>query len=83
VARALGWVGFFLHLVMGVWYAFSGLVAPAWAVVVLMAIWVLITVATWRLLRGRPALVLAVPVADLAIWLALVTAGGAFLNWSA
>jgi hypothetical protein len=83
LALAAGWLGFALHLMMGVWYAESRLVAPIWGVLVLLALWALLTVAAWRLLRSRPTLVLVVPVADAALWLAVVSAGDALLGWTA
>ena len=83
VSRGFGWLGFGAHLLMGVWYAASGLVAPGWAVVALLTIWVFLTVTVWRLLRTRPLWTLGVPVLDIAIWFAVISAGGAFLDWTA
>jgi hypothetical protein len=82
-ARIAGWLGLVAHLVFFFWYAASGLVAPAWAVVVLLAVWVaLLGVAVW-LLRTRPVLVPLVPLAAALIWFGAVSAGDAFLGWTA
>jgi hypothetical protein len=82
-ARVAGWVGLVVHLAFFFWYAASGLVAPTWAVVVLLAVWVaLLCVAVW-LLRTRPVLVLLVPLAAALIWFGAVSAGDALLGWTA
>jgi hypothetical protein len=80
---AVGWIGLLLHLGTLVFYAASGLVAPGWAVVLLLVVWaVLLGVAIW-LLRTRPVWVPAVPVAAWFIWWAAISAGEAWLNWTA
>jgi len=82
-ARVVGVVGLVAHLAMLVWYAASGLVAPTWAVVALLVVWLaLLGFGIWLLVR-RPAYVPLVPVAAAAIWLGAVSAGGAFLHWAA
>jgi hypothetical protein len=77
------WVGFAAHLVIGIWYAASGLVAPPWAVAVLLAIWVLVLIVGLRLRTRRPWLMLAAPVLDVVIWVAAISAGESFLGWTA
>ena len=77
------WVGLAAHLLMGIWYAASGLVAPPWAVTVLLAIWVALLIVGLRLRTRRPWWMLAVPVLDVAIWVAVVSAGETFLGWTA
>ena len=71
------------HLVVGVFYLSSGLVAPAWAIAVLLAWWVLLAVQLSRLgLRGSwwtPA----VPVVAYATWWLGLTLGQRFLDWTA
>jgi hypothetical protein len=82
-ARVVGAIGLVAHLAMFVWYAASGLVAPGWAVAVLLVVWaLLLAFGVWLWLR-RPAFVPLVPVVAAAIWLAAVSAGGAFLGWTA
>jgi hypothetical protein len=54
-AWGIGLVG---HLVMLVWFAASGLVAPLWAVGGLLLVWAVLLVVGLRLRRRRPALML-------------------------
>ena len=64
-------------------YAASGLVAPWWAVVVLLVIWALalfVATAWWRL---HPTWVPWIPVALAVLWFAVLNAGGAWLGWTA
>jgi hypothetical protein len=79
----LGWVGLLGHLATLVWYMASGLVAPGWAVIVLLVIWLGLLALGIYLLRTRPAWVLAVPVLAAAIWFAAISAGEAWLGWTA
>lgn len=81
-ARAIGWVGIAAHLVLLFWYSVSGLVAPGWAIAVLLLIWVALLVVAARLRRPRPLLVPLVPLAGVLIWLAFISAGGAWLGWT-
>jgi hypothetical protein len=81
--RILGWLGIAAHLAVGVWYAASGLVAPTWAVVVLLAVWVAMSALIPRLWRTHPGWVAAVPVVEALFWFAFISAGEAFLNWTA
>jgi hypothetical protein len=84
VARIAGYVGLLLHVVVGVvYYASSGLVAPLWAIVVLGVWWVVLLVIAWRLLRERPALVLAVPAVAWITWFLAIAAGERLLGWTA
>jgi hypothetical protein len=77
---AIGLVG---HLVMLVWFAASGLVAPLWAVGGLLVVWAVLLVIGMRLRRRRPALMLLIPVVDVGIWVAVINAGERFLGWTA
>jgi len=80
LAVVVGVVG---HLVALVWFAASGLVAPAWGVVVLLAVWVVLAVALWRLARRRSGWSAGIPVIDAAFWLAFIQAGAAIFGWTA
>lgn len=80
---AAWWIGLVGHLLALPWYAASGLVAPGWAVLLLLAIWVALLLVGLALRRRSPAWMLAVPVLDAAIWFGGVSAGEAFLNWTA
>ncbi len=77
------WVGLVAHLAAVVWYAASGLVAPAWAVAVLLVIWAVLLAVGLRLRHTRPWLMLLVPVLDAVIWFAAISAGERFLGWTA
>ncbi|WP_214107207.1 hypothetical protein [Acrocarpospora catenulata] len=82
-ARIASWVGLIAHLCTLPFYSASGLMAPAWAIVVLLVIWAaLLTVALWAV-RERSAWGLAVPVVSIALWFGAMSAGEAFLGWQA
>jgi len=81
-ARIAGWLGLITHLALFFWYAASGLLAPMWAIAVLMVVWSgLLVLAIW-LLRTRPLLTPLVPVFALAFWFLALTAGEAWLGWT-
>ena len=82
-ARVVGWLGLLAQLATLLWYAASGLLAPAWAVAVLLVIWAALTVVAILLLRRRPVLVPLVPIAAALIWFDAISAGDAFLGWTA
>jgi hypothetical protein len=83
VAIVLGLVALALHLVVGYFVLASGLVAPLWAVLMLVLIWVIALILGWRIWRSHPAVAVAVPVVTALIWLAVIAAGGQFLGWTA
>jgi len=82
-ALIAGWVGLLGHLATVAWYAASGLMAPGWAVLGLLMIWLVLLGLAIYLLRTRPVWVLAVPVLAVAIWFAVMSAGDAWLGWTA
>jgi hypothetical protein len=82
-ALVAGWIGLIAHLGTGLFYLVSGLAVPAWAYVVLLVIWLALLVVAIRLLRSRPAFTLLVPVVSAAIWFGTLSAGDAWLNWTA
>ncbi len=75
-------VGAALLLVMGVFVFASGLVAPLWAVGLLVAFWgfaVMSSLRTWRRKMLSPVMWgVAVGLA----WVGLISIGGAVLDWS-
>jgi hypothetical protein len=76
-------VGGGLLLVMGVLVFSSGLVAPPWATVVLVAAWamcVVMAVRSWRRYMFAP---IGWGVAIGVLWIALLAFGDAVLGWSA
>ncbi|MCW3816068.1 hypothetical protein ONA91_16625 [Micromonospora sp. DR5-3] len=83
MTRVVGWLGLAVHLAVGFWYAVSGLVVPGWALAGLLVVWTVLLAVGVRLLRRRPALVPLAPLSAVLIWLAVVSAGGAWLGWTA
>ncbi len=82
-AVALGWLGIALHAAVGYLYLVSGLVAPAYGVVLLWALWTGLLVVALRLRRSHRAWTPLVPLVALAVWIAVLHAGGALLGWQA
>ncbi len=84
VPAVAGAVALGAHLVVGVAYASTGLLAPGWAVALLAVWWVALGVLLLVLaLRGRPLLTLLVPVVALTSWIVVIFAGGTWLGWTA
>lgn len=71
-----------LHLVAGFFLLVSGLVAPLWAVALLMAIWVVLLITGYRY-RHRPLIVLMMPVAAAVAWFVVVQGGSMLFGWTA
>lgn len=69
--------------VVGIFYASAGLVAPLWAVIMLMVFWVLLVVLGIRWFRRRPLRVVPLPFVAVVVWLAVVTLGEQLLGWTA
>lgn len=69
--------------VVGVFYLSSGLVAPLWAVIGLMAIWVGLVVLGVAWFRRHPLRLLALPVIAVVVWFAVLTLGERLLGWTA
>ena len=70
-----------LQLLAGWITAASGLVAPAWALIVLAAVWVLAVAALVRVARTAPLASPLVPVGNALVWWAALTAGEVWLGW--
>lgn len=64
-------------------YAASGLLAPAWAVVVLMLVWLVAFVQACRWWSTRPVAVAVLPGVLVVGWFVVVTLGGLLLGWNA
>ena len=64
-------------------YAASGLVAPAWAVVLLLLVWAMLLVVACAWWTPHPGRLPFVAVFAVVLWFAAVTAGGAWLDWTA
>ena len=64
-------------------YLSSGLMAPAWAIVLLLIFWAaLFALGIW-LFRRRPYAVLLLPLVAVAVWFGAMSAGEALLGWQA
>ena len=81
--RLIGWLGLTLHLGLFVWYAASALLAPGWAVAVLIVIWFAFLALALRLMSRRPLLTPLVPLTALLVWLLAISGGEAWLGWTA
>ena len=79
----LGGLGLLAHLLTLIFYASSGLLAPGWAVILLLLVWLALLVVAIQLLRiRRPVWVLLVPVVAWLIWFGALSAGEAWLGWT-
>jgi len=77
------WIGV-AGLVVVLWfYLASRLVAPWWAVGVLLAAWVVMLGLSIAWARRRPFVVLVMPLIALALWVGVLSAGAALLGWTA
>jgi len=83
VARVASWIGLAGHLCTLPFYLASGLVAPLWAIVVLLAVWLVLLGACLWAVRARSAWGLAVPFIAVGIWFVVLSAGEALLGWTA
>ena len=80
---ALGWLGLAAFLATAILYVSSGLLAPGWALLLLMIVWLALLVAAIQFLRTRrPLYVLAIPIVACAIWFGALTAGEHWLGWT-
>ncbi|MBF4766840.1 hypothetical protein ISU10_03540 [Nocardioides agariphilus] len=64
-------------------YAASGLLVPLWALAGLMFVWLVLFVTACRWWTPHPRRVLLPPVIAVVLWFAVVSAGGAWLGWTA
>ncbi|GAB4050996.1 hypothetical protein [Catellatospora paridis] len=82
-AKVVGALGILAQLVLLPFFLSSGLATPLWGLILLMMIWTALLVVAIRLWRTRPFLVPLVPVVAVAAWFAVLSAGGAWLGWTA
>ena len=84
VLRTLGAVVAVLGLLaLGPFFLAAGLAAPLWAVLMLIAIWVALLVVAVVWFRRRPWWLVLLPVAAALIWAGTMSAGEAWLGWTA
>ena len=74
-------VSMVLHLIAGFYFLVSGLVAPLWAVILLLVIWAAL-LAWGYSIRHKP-LVLVVPFVAAVVWFAVVQGGSMIFGWTA
>jgi hypothetical protein len=79
IAVVLAWA---LHLVVGWFTAASGLVAPLWAIVVLIGLWLAAVLLLVRTARRKPFMTPLVPITNGLLWWGAITAGRAWLGWT-
>jgi len=83
VARyVLGGLALVAMLALAPFFVASGLMAPGWAVVVFIVIWLALFVQGCLWIRRKPLRVIPLPFAAAAIWLGGMSAGGAWLGWT-
>lgn len=83
-SRWPAWVGFFAHLVLGVFpYAVTGLLAPLYGVALVYVGWFVLLGLALRWWNKQPMLVLLVPVLAVVWWFALLAFGDFVLGWTA
>lgn len=70
-------------LVQAPFYFAAGLAAPGWAVVLLILVWVTLVALGFAWFRRRPWWVVPLPFLAAAIWFGVMSAGEAFLGWTA
>lgn len=70
-----------LQLVAGFFFFASGLLAPLWAVVLLLVIWVGLTFWGYTI-RHRPV-VLVVPLVAALVWVLVIQGGSMIFGWTA
>ena len=64
-------------------YAASGLVAPWWAVILLLLLWLVMFVIGCTWWTPHPKRLLFLPVFAVALWFGLITLGEIIFNWTA
>ena len=72
-----------LHLTTLPPYAASGLLAPGWAVLGMLTLWVVLAVAAFAVHRRWGALSALVPLVAMALWFGVLTLGEQVLGWTA
>lgn len=71
------------QLAVGWFTAASGLLAPLWAIVVLGVLWLLSVAVLWATARRKPLATPLVPAVNALLWWAAMSAGEAWLGWTA
>ena len=82
VRYVLGALALAALLALAPFFVASGLMAPGWAVVVFVVIWLVLFVLGCVWIRRKPLWVIPLPFVAAAIWLGGMTVGGEFLGWT-
>ena len=84
VAGSMVWsvLGMLLLLLEAPFAFAAGLLAPLWAVVALVAGWLLLFGCAITWFRRAPLRVLLLPVVGAVVWFAVLSLGEAFLGWT-
>ena len=82
VRYVLGALALAAMLALAPFFVSSGLMAPGWAVIVLVVIWLGLFVLGCLWIRRKPLWVVPLPFVAAAIWLGGMSAGGAWLGWT-
>jgi hypothetical protein len=83
VRYVLGGLALVAMLALAPFFVASGLMAPGWAVVLFGVLWLALFVLGCSWIRRKPLWVIPLPFAAAAIWLGGMSAGGAWLGWTA
>jgi hypothetical protein len=83
VPYALAAVALAAMLALGPFVLASGLMAPAWAVAGLVLVWCTLFVLGCWWIRRKPLWVVPLPFLMAAVWLGGISAGDAWLGWTA
>ena len=83
VQRILAAVAMLAMLAKAPLYFASGLLAPRWAAVLFILVWLVLFGLGCFWFRRRPLWVLGVPVVAAAVWFGGMSAGDVFLGWTA
>jgi hypothetical protein len=70
-----------LHLVAGFFFLASGLLAPLWAVILLLLIWA--GLLAWGYRNRRRPQVMLMPLAAAVVWFVVVQGGSMIFGWTA
>ena len=82
VVHGLGVLALAVLLVLAPFFFASGLMAPGWAVVTFVAIWLALFVTGCLWVRRHPLRVVPLPVVAAAVWFGGMSAGEAWLGWT-
>lgn len=83
IVRIFAYIALVVHVLFLFPILTLGLVAPGWAVLVFLALWLGLLIVAVRLLRRRPGVVILVPMVLAALVYGVLTVGDQLLGWTA